>query len=397
MIRFPLAFSMGLVFSLLCVQHPAVHAQEISDPDLFIQQVSVSDNSGGAREPWERAVGSQFENFDGEEIRQRLMSLFGVGLMNDVSNLGFVGQLGENNIASVVQSSGSENQAVVVQSNSGEGSGFVVPGQGDPDPPPFHGGEAGGNTANVVQAGSDHTATVLQGVTDDDNSGDSQGMSSKGNSGATPPPFGSDGSGDFEAVVEQVGERNTSTVVQSGSGLLFNPPGNGTGNGSPPPFEGNGYGGSQAELAQDGFGNSGLIVQYGNEHLAEIFQYGSENISEILLSGQHNTGTVSQEGDFNKAFMSLAGEDNTIHVGQFGNDNYFNLGLTGDNNFLDLIQNGDDNQYDREYSGNAVLNETVTQDGNGNNAKQIGSLSNGRSANILQEGSGMEVIIRHGL
>lgn len=146
---------------------------------------------------------------------------------------------------------------------------------------------------------------------------------------------------------------------------------------------------------QAGDNNEAMIEQVGNQNVAGISQHGVRNIAIIDQNGFENFGSVHQSGIQNSARMQITGAYNQISVNQRGDHNLFDLELNGNDNYLDLTQQGSYNIYERRVDGNAVLNETVLQIGDGNISTQIGTLSNGRSANIIQEGSGMEVSIRH--
>lgn len=146
---------------------------------------------------------------------------------------------------------------------------------------------------------------------------------------------------------------------------------------------------------QTGVGNKASIEQVGEQNFAGISQVGERNAATIDQNGFGNHGAINQSGFSNSAKMNLVGSLNHIAVNQYGDHNIFDLDLHGNDNFLDLTQQGNYNTYERKKTGNGVLNETVLQIGNGNTSTQIGGLSNGRSANIIQQGSGMEVSIRH--
>ena len=206
-------------------------------------------------------------------------------------------------------------------------------------------------------------------------------------------PLPLSGQDNGEAFIEQVAERHGRTLLEVQRG--FTKPIPIFGNMDVVPSGDASGGESDAEIIQHGYNNHAVVEQYGNNHQVGISQIGSENIGEILQIGQNNEGSIYQEGSGNNASMRFNGSWNIISVHQLGNDNLFNLDLTGDDNSLNLFQHGNDNVYDRTVTGDAVLNEEVSQLGNGNKATQIGVMSNGRSAGILQEGNGLEVIIRH--
>ena len=378
-----------LLIAMLLANTSLASGQQVSQSEAFIGQVGAGESQRSSIEPWERTAGEHFHNFDKNEIRQRLKTIFG-GDLGVLSNTGLVEQFGDDNYATVVQSSGTGNQAVVMQNNSGS-VGFNPPGNGNPNPPPHSSneGSGGGNVASVVQDGGDNSATVLQGVTSEN---EQMSLRSRRNREANPPPFNNDGSGDHEAYVEQHGDHNTAYVAQSGAVLPFTPPGL---NSNRPLPDGNGTGGSVAGILQEGSDNTATIVQYGNSNLANIVQFDSDNIAEIMQSGRENSSFITQHGIFNQAFMSIVGNSNDIHVNQKGNNNLFDLDLEGNYNYLNLTQDGDGNTYERFKTGDAVLNETVYQFGNNNVSTQSGVLSGGRSANITQVGNGLELRIRH--
>ncbi len=148
----------------------------------------------------------------------------------------------------------------------------------------------------------------------------------------------------------------------------------------------------------EAFGNKfdiAVITQIGYGNNATIEQQGLDNRAGIYQTGDSNIGFIQQDGEANTALMNIFGSGNDISVLQLGNNNLFNLDLNGDDNFLKLTQDGDNNRYERVKEGDAILDETITQSGNDNNAMQVGSLNGGRSANIIQEGNGMDLIIRH--
>lgn len=157
---------------------------------------------------------------------------------------------------------------------------------------------------------------------------------------------------------------------------------------------------------RDGLGNRAFATQYDDNQTADITQYGYRNLGAIVQSGGGNTGEiyqegienlgeVIQEGFLNNASMYVTGNLNAVHVHQRGDENLFNLNLEGDENFVNLTQDGDRNIYERLESGDAILNERVQQLGSDNISRQFGNLSGGRSASIIQEGNGMQLIIRH--
>lgn len=157
---------------------------------------------------------------------------------------------------------------------------------------------------------------------------------------------------------------------------------------------------------RDGIGNRGSVTQFDDHQTADINQTGYRNSAQMIQAGGNNTGLIYQDGTenegrliqdgyFNTALMYITGKLNRVNVSQIGNENQFRLNLEGDENAVDVTQDGEHNLYERFETGDAVLNERVQQIGNNNLSRQFGSLSGGRSANIIQEGDGLQLIIRH--
>lgn len=142
-------------------------------------------------------------------------------------------------------------------------------------------------------------------------------------------------------------------------------------------------------------GNVARIEQDGQNHKGVIKQQGFNNIGITHTTGADLMSTLYQKGSRNNAYLGIWGNHNEVSVKQWGNENYFDMELEGSNNFIELLQQGDKNIYERMVIGGGDLNESVIQFGDNNTSTQIGSLSGGRSANIVQEGNGLGLIIIH--
>lgn len=117
-----------------------------------------------------------------------------------------------------------------------------------------------------------------------------------------------------------------------------------------------------------------------------------QSFAHINQHGQMNAASLSQSGLHNLAVMQQEGNSNTTVLEQIGNGNVLGVWLTGDNNFLDVLQQGNDNVYVLDFIGDD-LQHTVTQQGDGIQARQIGLGS--RPFGIEQYGSGLNILIEH--
>lgn len=184
--------------------------------------------------------------------------------------------------------------------------------------------------ADVMQTGSQNISTVTQNV-------GSGGAFAKVVQETDPVAIGAGDeknestitqSADTSAFVTQIGQRNTSTVTQTGAnimpdnGLMFavevnqlgqdgtstviqgDPMGNGTGNEA-----------SLVQLAGSELADS-FIEQTGDDNFAEVTQGGIGNASDVLQSGDSNTATVSQYSNGNYSLVDQSGNGNTATVTQ---------------------------------------------------------------------------------
>lgn len=125
------------------------------------------------------------------------------------------------------------------------------------------------------------------------------------------------------AFVNQIGQGNTSMVMQSGANTT---PGNGfasavevnqlgfNGNSSVTQ-SGKGNEAGVMQLAGSEFAES-LIEQGGNDNLARVEQGGLRNMSDIFQTGSNNTATVGQYSDNNFSTVNQSGNGNTATVTQ---------------------------------------------------------------------------------
>jgi hypothetical protein len=110
-------------------------------------------------------------------------------------------------------------------------------------------------------------------------------------------------------------------------------------------------------------------------------------------SGSENTALVDQFGDANIAVLNQYGTGNSTTAIQNGSRNLFGIWLTGDNNQLQVEQYGNENIYLLEFTGSGLDVPPILQQGEMNQALQIGMIR--EPFGISQRGNGMSIIIEH--
>lgn len=112
-------------------------------------------------------------------------------------------------------------------------------------------------------------------------------------------------------------------------------------------------------------------------------------------NGTGNTALVEQYGDANIAVLLQNGTDNRTTAIQNGSRNLFGAWLTGDENQLRVEQYGNENIYMLDFTGSGLNPPPVVQQGDMNQAFQIGVIST--PFGIQQRGTGMRLLIEHNL
>jgi hypothetical protein len=123
-------------------------------------------------------------------------------------------------------------------------------------------------------------------------------------------------------------------------------------------------------------------------NLALVRQTGLDN-----LSGRNNTAEIDQSGAGNLAVLLQLGDENTTTLLQDGNGNVFGARLAGSNNTLDVEQEGNNNLYLLDHVGDNLDIAPGIQQGDNNQAVQVGEVS--QPFGVQQYGDGLRMIIRH--
>ena len=288
----------------------------------------------------------------------------------------------------------------------------------------------GENDSEVEQTGSNADATILQGLTGNEDRGylrfgdDAESVNSfarvdqDGNSDAFVIQEGPEGFGDNSATVSQTGDDHDADLEQYS--LFVAPTGI-------PYF---GAGNNKAEIIQKGGdNNSAELRQLVGENEAYITQTGSDNVFEDEVptafsvpgqSGSNNFLDVDQSGDANEAIVDQSASNSRTELTQENGGNFAEINMTGgfsgDGNSFTIPTNqrvfvtqagddeaeitqespasGGDNYADLQQNGSGVVNEaTLDQIGNANVARleQFGGASaevtQGEVASPAQEGN----------
>lgn len=229
---------------------------------------------------------------------------------------------------------------------------------------PLAGSAAGANSGESIQNGNGNKVQVRQAGTSQSVFTDQNDGSGLGNNLARVMQTGdvSDPSGiENDAEVLQSGTANQSTTIQQGD---FN----------------------NAHIAQGRNGNDASAdnkasIQQGNAQNAE------RNFAAIQQDGERNQATSFQTYDNSQSFIDQDGNDNEGRIRQIASPN----GSDGHSGLI--AQDGDDNGAQIRQDGNGATNlAEATQDGDGNNSKQLqtNSASSGGAVNtaLVNQGTG---------
>jgi minor curlin subunit len=134
---------------------------------------------------------------------------------------------------------------------------------------------------------------------------------------------------------------------------------------------------------------------------AQIQQMGSRNNASIdqTFIGTNVPGNIAeliQNGNVNNAVLTQTGNGNTHLITQTGNRNIFGALVIGDNNSSTIDQFGDNNMINQNLLGNDMA-FILSQIGNNNEIMQTENDLQSRQYQILQNGSGMKLIIINGV
>ena len=149
-----------------------------------------------------------------------------------------------------------------------------------------------------------------------------------------------------------------------------------------------------------------VINQIGDENTTVVYQTGmaggAYNAANALINGSYNKTTQSQIGDGNISNVKIGFQTNPTYISdenqvttyQKGNSNDASFGLTkGDGNVADISQIGNSNytEFSVQYGNENTLTETVA--GNSNRTRLSisaawGSSSDGNNINITKNGNG---------
>lgn len=366
----------------------------------------VSEQYGDENKVRVRQAGGNQEVYTYQDGVANQSSVIQVAEPQDAPNAAITMQIGSENQATSVQYGGL-NGSVIAQGlnddSSNNNKALVV--QGSKDAPVY------GNISVIEQDGEANLAATVQGNWFNNSEIIQEGIENEAY-------VHQDGESGQDAYVDQLGERNVSTVHQLGAATNYaatiqtgvdnsayqyqnswsaGAEGNyGTiiqgdtyvpgsddlvgdkvgelGNGISTEVSGTNSIDNGAVQMQYGNGNEGLIVQFGENNLAKQEQDGLYNAALIGQSGENNYANQYQEGDFNAAGIVQMGEHNKAYQRQYGEGN---MALS--------YQEGDHNKVNTYQEGNYALAVTE-QIGTGNQALVIQEGQNGQVYGVFQEG-----------
>ena len=137
----------------------------------------------------------------------------------------------------------------------------------------------------------------------------------------------------------------------------------------------------QNELITE-FNNNAIIDQIGNRNtsivnqihaggldpnIVNVTQAGNNNDSEINQTGAGNTSSINQDGNNNHYKVVVTGNDNNSNVIQNGNNNELEHSLVGNELNYELIQDGNNNGLKHSDFGSQSGPPKIIQEGNNMN------------------------------
>lgn len=138
------------------------------------------------------------------------------------------------------------------------------------------------------------------------------------------------------------------------------------------------------------FTNQAQIQQMGNGNTSSIHQ----TIIGTTVPG--NIAELIQNGNVNDAILTQTGKGNNHYINQTGNGNTFEALVVGANNSSTIDQFGDNNMINQNLLGNDMA-FILSQIGNNNEIMQTENDLQSRQYQILQNGSGMKLIVISGV
>jgi len=141
------------------------------------------------------------------------------------------------------------------------------------------------------------------------------------------------------------------------------------------------------------------VLDFSNQ--AQIQQMGNGNTSSIhqTIIGTNVPGNIAeliQNGNVNDAILTQTGKGNNHYINQTGNGNTFEALVVGANNSSTIDQFGDNNMINQNLLGNDMA-FILSQIGNKNEIMQTENDLQSRQYQILQNGSGMKLIVISGV
>ncbi|MFK8008981.1 MAG: hypothetical protein AB8H03_21645 [Saprospiraceae bacterium] len=139
--------------------------------------------------------------------------------------------------------------------------------------------------------------------------------------------------------------------------------------------------GNEAYVNQIGRKNTVSIVQdqqgTSSENLVKVLQVGKRNLTAVKQAGMLNQTVVLQKGNKNEYTLNLEGSENTFVIKQEGRRNVINQNLTNTSNtYIELIQQGNDNEITHTQDGLTEQNIIVRQVGDNMSVQVIQSNNN---------------------
>lgn len=156
------------------------------------------------------------------------------------------------------------------------------------------------------------------------------------------------------AYIDQIGDMNMASVVQTAPNAFARVRQEGDGN--------------NAGVTQSGSGSDYLdAAQSGQENFARIQQSGNgQNVLYVSQAGIGNWLSADQNAVgaiHNGAMMTQSGNDNAMLLAQDGSDNLAKLAQEGDGNGMTAVQLGDGNRLTWTQQGNNLSDLQITQTG----------------------------------
>jgi len=119
-----------------------------------------------------------------------------------------------------------------------------------------------------------------------------------------------------------------------------------------------------------------------------------ETTTVDYLRNQNSVVSIIQIGDYNTSDLNIQSDKANIGVMQNGNYNEYTLVKSAKTLSTDVLQNGNNNVIDDySYRTNYDVNTKMTQNGNNQNIKSIGTNSISKDMKVSQTGNGASVII----